>query len=563
MNKCNELLIDNVFTIFIVIIAIFLNSCSDELGMTSAQKARANQNNLEASTFPDSSLYVIGGTYDDTTTMPTSNKTCAVLGNNLDNIQLINPHASLDFSQSQDSSSIQSALGVDFKAQYNMGFTKLKVSYGYGKSTQDDEYTLNINYAYKYSATATFNDASLVQGYDALIPDAKKILVNNPSSDAKDAAYQFRKMCGSGMITQMDAGVSLLTRLTLKFKSHSEKNAYDDKFDDIEGMSGVLQRILSNKSGINYQLTAAGLQLGGNPQAFNNLLLKNGGVINKDGYPEINCTSGNQCVNLVNQIMDYATSLKVQLKSKSDYYYSNPVIAKWQEIGINPENISIDPQVLQTLDKLSEFYTQDNDAQKFTNDYIDFLEQESTFSKDLYYPLVSLNNIYDDIMFRYSKLDKCYVGFADKDCLPQAQAFFEAREELLSEHADLINLLSYLYHNRYTADLLINNTQHLACDLLPITDLQRHLFLIDCEGQVSKGSDAMEFSIVKLNDKELQLSNLNYQYQNESSMLNTIDYNLSGNLISSNTFKNRYVGKANVNVDGEVITEKLQLVNFE
>ena len=258
--------------------AVILFGCDSNVGNNATSTNIANKTlqstqklaNLKGT----AGLFTIGGTYDTMSSHPTPTTTCLRDGANPSNWIIKNPKASLDFSQSQSLQTIERALGIDYSETINAGPFSANTAFKYGYSAQDTDYALNINYVYQYAGTAMFNHATLVQGESSLVPQAVALLHSSPAD--------FRQMCGDGYVSALDAGVSLLFHLTLKFDSLVEKNYYSDSFDKVAGLESILAKIMSNQSGIHYSLIASGLQLGGAPQLLNNIFIQNGGSLN--GY---------------------------------------------------------------------------------------------------------------------------------------------------------------------------------------------------------------------------------------------------------------------------------------
>ncbi|HMT03755.1 MAG TPA: hypothetical protein PKD00_10750, partial [Burkholderiales bacterium] len=275
----------------------------------------------------NSSVFSLGGTYDSISLHPTFAKSCLNAAENEANLEILNPHASLNFTQEQSIQSVQRALGIEYTSRISYGAFSMNTGYNYAQSSQNDDYTLNLNYIYQYNGKAVFKDNTLGNGKTALTPDAVAVF-NSPN--------EFRHLCGNKFIAQLDAGASLLMRVTLKFNSQVEKEYYEESFQHVNGLLNILESIKSNTNHVYFNLSAAGLQVGGNPQLLNDIFIKNNGSINRDGYAVLECGTDNNtnsaCINLVTQIIDYAKTLSGQLNKPADFYLANPTTSDWGEL---------------------------------------------------------------------------------------------------------------------------------------------------------------------------------------------------------------------------------------
>lgn len=493
--------------------------------------------------------YVVGGTYDSMSQHPTNATTCLVAGNNINNLMILNPHASLDFSQEQTLQSIQKALGINISATIGFGPFSVSASYNYGKSSQDDAYTLNLNYIYQYAGTVTFKNNILVQGEEALTPAAREIVNSSPVA--------FRQMCGDNVVSALDAGASVLMRLTLKFNSSVEKNYYEEGLKELGGLQGILSKIEQNPHGVHYTLTADGIQIGGNPALFNQLFAQYGGKPNVDGYLSLECGSNNNinhnCGQLINQVITYATSIGKQLNSPADYYTTNPTLSKWSSIGIHPGDAGINPKITDAMQQLTQQYYADSENLQFINDYQRMLASKQRLSNLMQSQLNQLASKYQTILSMYRDPDyhlmDCFNGFVSTRCLTIRDNVFNTRQQILSD-AGLNDILTYLRTNQYSVGLAItpNLSTNSQCLLSPITTADAHLYMLNCNGQAFGSFDnASGISISKTPDKmKMIMNNLNYQYS-ETGHTTSFSYQFEQPLSIDSFYGNVYSEIARVN----------------
>lgn len=480
MNKSTTLI-----TILYTIILICLNSCNNGTPPTHLD------NNIIFNTpvkTINSSIYNIGGTYDTSSGMPTRLNSCLVDGDNLDNVAIISPSAKLDFTQAVDYRTVKNSMGFDFEAELDLGITKVKTEQHYANTTRDDSLHMNINYIYKYSGKALFNNNLDIQGEKSLTPAAFNALHTNPTT--------FRALCGDRVVTELDAGISVFMRLTLNFTSHSEKNTFDDIAADLGGLQGVLAKLKNHERGSQFTITAAGLQLGGNPSLLNQLFLTHGGQINADGYPEVNCSArdsdSNNCAELMDSIINYATTLSEQIKTKSDYYYSNPVLSSWKTLGINVDMPYIDPEISSSIDELNTLMANDLHQQQVISDYQIIYARLNDLNPEFSARISRINTLYTQLIDSYSdskfKLGaSCATGYITHACIDSINSFKDYRNNILNTNAELIADANYLISSVYTSKLITSYPpkQYTLCDLIPTSFANTHQYLLDCDGQIT------------------------------------------------------------------------------
>jgi hypothetical protein len=539
--------------ITILSISVLLISCNNNSGTgtsTSKMNTKVTNGSLLLNGSKVNSLFGVGGTYDTMSSHPTPIKSCLSAANNSDNFEIDNPQAKLDFTQEQSLSSVQSALGIYYYPSVGFGPLEIGILYSYARSSQDDNFTLNMNYIYQYSGTAKFKNNLLVQGEGALTNTAKDVLESSPTA--------FRQMCGDRYVAELNAGASVLMRISLKFDSHVEKNYYDDSFKDIGWLQNVLDIIKQNPNHIHYSLSASGIQVGGNADLLNQLFIKYGGNIGTDGYPVLNCGtnehSNPQCVNLINEVINYAKSLKGQLNSFDDYYLFNPVALEWKTIGIYPGDVSEDPQILEAMRQLTQQYHQDESSVDFIKSYKNMLSSKNALSAEVNNYLDKEDSNFQNIMAIYKNpnyhLADCYNGFVSTSCLSVRDNILNTRNQILSDKR-LNQFFDYLLNSQYIVSLYISPDygKTADCMLSPITDEEDHLFMVNCNGQVSSGFDKYSgISIFSLNSgSNLLIKNLNYHYSKDNNLIK-YTYNFNQPLFLTDSYRGLYSGDAYVDI---------------
>lgn len=508
----------------------------------------------------NASPFIMGGTYDTMSDHATSIDTCLLPAKDFNNIQIINPTAIIDFSQDQSLQSVQNALGVNYDSHIDYGAFELNTAYSYAKTSRNDAYTINLNYIYKYSGKAVFKQGS-IKGVNSLIPEALKLVAEYPK--------EFRQLCGDAFIGEIDAGASILFRLSLKFDSPVEKDYFDNGFNKIGGLSNIIDRVRQNPHEVNYNLTASGIQVGGDSSKFNQLFLQHNGYINNEGYPELNCKSGagttvdSQCISIISEIINYATGIKSQLQQPKDFFYSNPTISSWSSIAIFPSPVEPDPTVLKAMEDLSIQYNQDDKDMVFIDNYQRMLKSKNLLSDMMQQDLTKLSSLYHSMLNVYKDpanhaLD-CYDGFVSTICLTIKDNLFTRRSQILNN--DRLNqLLSYLKSNQFITALLIsdNINENSSCLLSPITD--DNSYMLNCNGQITGSfTDNNPIKIIK-NIKTVTLKDLQYKYNS-----NRFHYSFKQPLVIDNYYPNSYVGDASITInDAEnEIRKRFALINTD
>ena len=172
-SRCSQILILGL------LVSAMLSGCMGNNSQSTTPNSSANGVSLAQykTTTNNASIFSVGGTYDSMSDHPTNTRTCLKVGNDINNLQLTDPQALLNFGSTIDSSTLQNALGIDFTATFGWGAFATTTSYHYAKSSQDDDFTMNINYAYQYAGKVSFKPGVLTQGNDVLIPEALSILL--------------------------------------------------------------------------------------------------------------------------------------------------------------------------------------------------------------------------------------------------------------------------------------------------------------------------------------------------------------------------------------------------
>jgi hypothetical protein len=464
------------------------------------------------------SIFTLGGTYDSMSNHPTSNISCINVASDSSKMQIIEPQATLNFTTTASSSAVKNALGIEIAAQVGWGPFSAGTSYHYANTSQDDDYTLNLNYVYQYAGQYVFKDGDLMQGIDALTPEAKQLVENGQW-------VAFRQMCGDEFVDQMNAGACVLMKLSLSFNSHAEKNSFDNSMTQAIGLSDVISQIEHNASGINYHLQVSGIQVGGNPELLNQLFIKYHGKIGNDGYPVLDCgpsdNINSNCVGMINEVIGYASSVSNQLTDISSYYFYSPVAETWDKLAIFPGPANPDPAILQAMNDLSLQYVNDQANLIFLNHYYPILESANLLSADMKNSLSNLISNYTDVLSIYTdpqnQIMNCYSGYVSSQCSTIRDNIFSTRTNILSD-PKLNQLLDYIKNNIYLASLWrFDSPQPSAkaiCTLMPISDASTHLFLTDCDGQVSGTLDLNNGTSIIYDPLKdvLNVTNLSYSY---------------------------------------------------
>ncbi len=116
-----------------LVVSFLVVGCNDGVGSatTKMQSTTLNKYVNQLS----NSLFVVGGTYDSMSQHPTSLKTCLKVADDPQNIIILNPHSSINFTQNQSLQSVQRALGINFSEEINAGPFEQRIEYNYGKSS--------------------------------------------------------------------------------------------------------------------------------------------------------------------------------------------------------------------------------------------------------------------------------------------------------------------------------------------------------------------------------------------------------------------------------------------
>lgn len=527
-----------------------------------------NEYAVKSSANGGTSIFTVGSTYDTMSDHPTNTKTCLKIGDDANYMQLKNQQATLDFSSTIDSNTVQNALGKEFTATYGWGPFVVKRSYQYAKSSQDDNFTMNINYAYQYNGKAAFKSGALPQGNSALTEPALNLVASDPVG--------FRNMCGDNFVSELNAGASVLMRLSLKFNSHNEKNAFDNSYHAAVGLSDVLSAIKTNPSGINYELSIAGIQVGGDPSQLDNLFLSHGGSIGSDGYPLLSCGSSKNnnyanCTDLINLVIGYANTVSNQLKNIDDYNLYNPTVEPWSALGIFSGMVEPDKNTLKAMQDIAIQFDSDQNSLTFVNNYLHMLNSFKLLSSTMNNDLSSLANKYKQVINVYydpaNMLYNCYGGYVSTQCIKIRDNIFKQRNSILSDMR-LNNLLTYLQSRQYSVDLLTSSSmsaRRTECALSPISDESLSQYFINCNGYASGTLDVRSALTIKYDPVQsaLNVHNFNYSYPelNSSKSLN-FNYETNEPLIKDAFYNNVWGNVFVVQLNGKKIgVDELVLVN--
>jgi hypothetical protein len=522
-------------------VPIVLCACVGNAGQTASNQTPTNLQAKVAvakAANPDENIFTVGGTYDSMSMHPTNYTTCLNIGNNPANIEILNPHALIKLDSIETYSSVMNALGLEFTAKFGWGAFSKTVSYQYARTSQDDNYTLNLNYIYQFAGKAVLNKNAITFGNAALIPSARAIVDSDPVG--------FRRMCGDKYVSTLNAGVSLLMRVSIKFNSHSEKNKFEADFSKETGLNSVLNAIKYNNSGVNYQVTLSGIQVGGKPEELNKYFAEYSDETGVNGYPEITCGSnGNikaDCTQIINKVMGYADTLSSQLNTPNDYHLYNPTVEPWSNLEIHPGAVNPDSTILGAMEDLSKQYVKDQDNLTFLIQYSNMLGTfnllSATMKDSLQTLILSYRQVVDVYLNPANKVMNCYNGFVSTQCVTIRNSIFKEREQILN-NSSLNELLQYLQSKEYMANLAIGINEHgninkTNCAILPISEQLFAQYLIDCDGQVSGTLDTNKSLIIRHEpiNNMLQISNFNYSYKTTStSVVSNFSYSITQPLI--------------------------------
>lgn len=549
----------------ILLSCILLNGCftANNLGATGTI-ATVKQTSKAVGYTNTPNIYAIGGTYDSMSNHPTNTPSCLQASTDANNIIIHSPQAALDFSQEQTLHSVQKALGVDFSLTAGWGPFTIHKSYSYAKTSRDDSYSLNLNYMYRLSGSADFKDAISQQGESALTSEARNRL--------HYSALAFRQMCGDGFISEAIAGSSVLIRLKLQFDSSTEKKSFTSNFTQIGGLNNILDNIRNNSKQIHYSLSAQGIQVGGNPNLLDQLFIHNGGYINSDGYPTLDCGSSTSitsaCVNIINQVLDYVRGLQTQFTSVDSYYISQPTVSSWAQAGIRAGSVNPSPDIESAMYQLTNLYHNDEADNLFIQNYQIMLKNKNILSTQMETDLTQLSNNYNALLNIYHnpeyRIMDCYNGFVSDDCLEVRDKIVATRQNILNTPY-LNNLLIYLKSHQYLLRLWITPTLQSDCELVPITNDNYNLYAVNCDGQIS-GSDSINEGISithGLMGEDLRITNLHFSYLNDNTQHN-ISYFFQNPLVPDNDYEGVFFGIGNINIDNQYsfYTDDFFLINI-
>lgn len=407
-----------------------------------------------------------------------------------------NPEALITFEQVQGLSALQNALGVDVSGKFGGDRFSMSMAAQFASSSKDNAYTTNLVYLYKYAGRATFKNGALNQGDDALTSVAKSLVHTDQA--------KYRAMCGDSFVEQMDAGAVLGVRLTLGFNSHSDQQKFNADFNIHAGLADIAasikQAATNSKVHVNFSLSA--IQLGGEPQKLNNIF----GEKDPSGhYPFVSCGSidgpdSESCRKMTDAIITYAQTIGSQISSpdgnikQDNLYYTNPVISKYNTLGIITGAPNPSSEILQAMQDLTKSYDKTVYDYTFVNHYLNALAGKldtptQTALKDASNRLSNqLNNVYLSPTYQ---LVNCYKGYVSDNCLK-----IKSNVENGVQDYELTNVekatIDYLQKNSYNADLYAYNSgiktdpksfiQMKGCVLAPVSSPTFGKYAINCDG---------------------------------------------------------------------------------
>jgi hypothetical protein len=480
--------------------------------------AKTNTKTVKSTTINQSisnnSPFILGGTYDYMSHHPTNTPTCLNIRANSTTAKLVSPHALIEFGLESSILDVRGALGYETASGW--GAFSNSPSYKYANTSQNDDYTINLNYIYQYAAKYVFNNGLIPQGYTALTQTAQNLITHNPEG--------FRQMCGDHFVVEINAGVSVLMKISLNFKSRIDKDVFAYTMQHTGGLNNIWDQIKNNPSGINYNLQISGIQVGGNPNSLNELFASYGGMVGADGYPILNCGShgslNEACPKLINYVVSYSSKVANQLTNIDDYYLYNPSHESWGQLGVFPEEVTPNPAVSKAMQDLTTQYETDMSRLNFLNHYHAMLQSAKLLSPVMNTDLSQLIANYQYVLNIYldqqNKIMNCFNGFVSNQCIVIHDNILRQRADVL-QNTKQNDLLTYLINSQYALGLITKPDSYTQtyCELSPVSDANLNLYMLNCNGQTNGSLDPtigifLQYDYVL---DILRLHNLNYSYR--------------------------------------------------
>ena len=468
-------------------VAILMASCNS--GGSSASPSATAMTTSKISTPPlkdDFFLVQMGSGYDTSTDTATSNQSCLAAAGIESSVYIENPSAMLTFGTTQSFAQLETSLGVDVSGDMGGGVFSGSLAAQYAENSQDTEYALNIIYLYQYAGTANFKQGILGQGKSALTPVAASYAFGGNPVD-------FRRMCGNNFVAQMDAGVVLGVTLNLSFDSAYEKNQFMANLNGNVGLINAMTAIKTAEQATNANVSFSinAIQLGGEPQQLNNVF----GKESSDGnYPFLDCGNINNgpslqaCNATIDNVVNYATTLESQIQNKDgsinmyNLYYTQPVLAKYNTLGIYANAPDPSPAILKAMRDLSKTYSQVTSENTFVNHYASTLYSQLSVGTvaALSDSSNKLNNQLNNVLLNsaYQAVD-CYKGNVSIHCVQiynNIESGIAAYQLSNTEQTEL----NYLETSSYLGSLYVNSSLLAQCVLAPISDPDTNFYAINC-----------------------------------------------------------------------------------
>ncbi|MDD3266880.1 MAG: hypothetical protein PHC75_06875 [Burkholderiales bacterium] len=457
----------------------------------------SNSNSLKDANF----ITRMGAGVDSTTNTVVSSQSCLIAMQNKELPYTIsNPQTLIDFSKSSDLSILEKSLNVDVSGKYGGDRFSVSAAASFANASKDNKYATNIIYLYKYAGVATFKDGVLGESANALTTVAKELISYGDKTE-------FEQMCGDKFISQMDAGVVLAVKLTLKFNSHNDQQKMEAELKGSYGVASVAAAIrhASSSQKIHSELTLSAFQQGGEPHKLNDIFGKRANV--SGNYPVLDCgdptKDSNSCNQMIDAIIDYAQTMKEQISPNgsqidmSKLYYSNTVAQPWSSIQVRPYLLHPSAELLNTMEKITTDYDNTVANYNFAKHYLFALNGKLSATTVRILDRVvdklgkQINEVYNAPVYHVMS---CYRGYVTNECLNIKKNIDNALEQDKYKLDPLsIQTLSYLRDGAYGVELygLINKTDNPvlsdydligSCFMAPISNKVQNKYALNCDG---------------------------------------------------------------------------------
>lgn len=487
------------------------------------------------------SPFFFGGTYDNASFYRAESPTCMTIdfiNSKIDSLHKLNPAALLKFSANSAKTSKESTKTTSVTTSIFWGLSSETTTYT--TSTQTDNYSLSVNYTNNY-ATTVYIGESIPVIEAGFTPEARKLydsigtaIANNNTELTSTNYKKFRQMCGTGIITKLDATAKFDFTLIFNFSSTIEKDGAV-KIAGISTFNDAL-KLVANRgqvrpdTKIDFSLNIVATQLGGDPEQLANLLSKyatkakttdsssflmstfkaDSGTLRRDGNTfSLACKMGvgptNSCTELINALTTYAGKIEGQLTT-DNLYYTNPgekqylIEAKGASYTKNV-NVNKDEQ-----NKLWGQYQRDEKGYRYVTRYLNYLQNieskdvigsltqitdldKSTYKQGLSDLIASLEKVkveYADVLALYGtpevkKLIKNCFANVTASCSASSADVLSRRRDKFADEAVTDNLVHYLMNSKYMNNFYTRPRESVRCNIMPISKIDQGFYLADCE----------------------------------------------------------------------------------